>query len=55
MVANISPATPLMAAGSWLFSTCCSTALSCAMALLPLGGGMLECPGVAEMLRRSDR
>ena len=54
-VANISPATPRMPAGSCSSSTRFKAALIMPMALVPLGGGMEEWPGVAENLSTTDK
>jgi len=53
-VSNISNATPRMPAGNCLSSRRASAALIMAMALVPLGGGMDEWPGVADTLSTTD-
>ena len=53
-VSNISAATPRMPPGSCSSSSRLSAALSMAMALVPFGGGMDECPGVADRRSTTD-
>ena len=55
MVSNISRATPRMLPGSCSSSSRRSAALIMPMALVPLGGGIDEWPGVAGTFSTTDR